>query len=377
MRKVIFALVVALLLTMLLPAYAQEELPTLDNLPVGEWSRIVPGGDTTCGLGGEYSFFVYPNEGDGLIIYFQGGGACWSGENCAADYVSMLGSGLYKQTVEEGESAAFAAGIFDFANAENPVGNYSAVVVPYCTADVHTGSITHEYTDGAGNTYTFAYNGVANSRAVLNWTFENFTEPAQIFLTGGSAGAYGSIFHADAVLSHYDGVRVVQLGDAGVGVVTRDWEGLAEWGTFDEIPDLEALEGLNLTPANFNTELYRATALAYPDNFFSQYTNWTDEVQIGFFFLQGGGATPQEAGGNWVTGARSRMTGLNSSLPNYANFVIGGGQHTILSLPEFYTYASNGVRVRDWVADMLAGEDVPDVLCNNCNAPEIVEPAMP
>ncbi|MBK9749732.1 MAG: hypothetical protein IPO91_23560 [Chloroflexi bacterium] len=39
---------------------------------------------------------------------------------------------------------------------------------------------------------------------------------------------------------------------------------------------------------------------------------------------------------------------------------------------EFYSYAVNGVRLRDWVADIATGRNVDTVACTNCDAPGFV-----
>ena len=54
-----------------------------------EWETITPGGDTGCGRGAEFRFQFRPGPAPGLVIDFQGGGACWDAATCA---VSVLPS---------------------------------------------------------------------------------------------------------------------------------------------------------------------------------------------------------------------------------------------------------------------------------------------
>ena len=54
-----------------------------------EWETIAPGGDTGCGRGAEFRFQFRPGPAPGLVIDFQGGGACWDAATCA---VSVLPS---------------------------------------------------------------------------------------------------------------------------------------------------------------------------------------------------------------------------------------------------------------------------------------------
>jgi hypothetical protein len=46
----------------------------------------------------------------------------------------------------------------------------------------------------------------------------------------------------------------------------------------------------------------------------------------------------------------------------------------VLPYPEFYTYQVDGVRVRDWVADIADGTPVDNVACTDCDEPELYEP---
>jgi hypothetical protein len=49
------------------------------------WETIQPGGDTGCGYGGTFQFHFRPGSSStsGLVIDFQGGGACWDALTCA------------------------------------------------------------------------------------------------------------------------------------------------------------------------------------------------------------------------------------------------------------------------------------------------------
>ena len=67
-----------------LPASAQDPqrsnaaaLPSFSELRSG-WNLLRPGGDTICAQGGEYAFSVRPGARDKLLIWLEGGGACWN-----------------------------------------------------------------------------------------------------------------------------------------------------------------------------------------------------------------------------------------------------------------------------------------------------------
>ena len=62
----------------------------------------------------------------------------------------------------------------------------------------------------------------------------------------------------------------------------------------------------------------------------------------------------------------SPTPGSSAEPARVAWLTAGGELHTILTRPEFYTYAAGGHRLRDWVAALAAGEAVPDVACTDC-----------
>jgi len=56
---------------------------------------------------------------------------------------------------------------------------------------------------------------------------------------------------------------------------------------------------------------------------------------------------------------------LEADAPNYRAFTPGGDLHWVTPRAEFYTYAINVMRFRDWVADIAAGKDVLTLHCTN------------
>ena len=189
-------------------------IANLEGLSPG-WNAIASGGETICSDGSPYRFFVRPADPEKLIVYFQGGGACWFGEICDPDLEPS-----YKINTSEDDPGRYK-GIFDFDNPANPFANHSIVFAPYCTADVHIGDKvaiyeSPEMDDHAPHPVTIHHKGFANSAAVLAWTYEHFFTPSSIFVTGSSAGAIPSPYYAMVIADHYGGVTnmlIAQLGD--------------------------------------------------------------------------------------------------------------------------------------------------------------------
>jgi hypothetical protein len=336
----------------------EVSMPPLTELIAGEWNTLIPGGDTECARETPFQFFVRPaadGNTDKLLIYYQGGGACWDLFTCSAG-----GTGMFDNVVNSAaEEIGDYNGIFDFENSQNPVADYNMVFIPYCTADVHIGDAVADY--GAG--LELHHNGFNNSMSALDWTYENFDAPAEIVVAGTSAGAYGSIYYAPYIIDQYPAARVVQFGDAGVGATPVGWEPLETWGMYNNMPEfVPGLEDVDPETYTLNV-IYDASASFYPDAVFSQYTTEADRVQTDFYNF---GSLDDRDAPPWAEVMEGNLAELNAANPNFYSYIAEGDTHTILAYPEFYTQESDGVLIRDWFAALVNGEPVEDVGCEGC-----------
>jgi hypothetical protein len=68
--------------------------------------------------------------------------------------------------------------------------------------------------------------------------------------------------------------------------------------------------------------------------------------------------------------AANRAT-IRDAVPSFRGYTSGGFRHVVLVATTFYQYATDGVRLVDWVANLAAGEEVDDVACDACERPEV------
>lgn len=351
----LFGLLVFAHLLPFLSSFAQDsqpaELPALDTLENG-WSTLVPGGDTVCSRGTPYQFFVRKAENptDKLLIYFQGGGACWNALTCRED------GGTFDDAVGTLEQEVLGYdGVFNYENPANPLIDYNVVFVPYCTGDIHIGDTSTRYL-----TIGIEHRGVDNSMSALNWAFSNFSTPQQIVIAGTSAGAYGAIYFTPLVAEQYPDATIVQHGDAGVGVSPVGWDVLQTWDIYANIPQFETV---SIDPETFEIRFLYEGAASYPNVQLSQFTTNADDVQTLFYSFSAPGGAP------WTDGMYASLETLDA-LPNFSSYVAGGELHTVLARPEFYTLTSNGVKFVDWFTALVKGEDVENVRCVACETEE-------
>lgn len=358
MRKTRFLLTLLFVFSFASGITAQDsgaDLPAFADLEPGVAHVLAPGGDTLCSRGTPYHFQVLPAaaESNNLQIHFQGGGACWNDGMCGDGEDQTFLDAASDTPVE------IDTGMWDRANPDNPLADYHRVFVSYCTGDVHVGNQLVTYGEGDA-AFDIAHYGAINAEAVLDWVYANFDAPERIAVTGSSAGAYGAIHFAPRIMAQYPETPVVMLGDAGVGVTPVGWEVLGQWGLFDTLP--EGYEDA-FDPATFTiNELYLTYGADFPQNTFAQFTTSGDTVQIGFSFLMG---TIR-----WENQMYGLLGELDAELDNFASYVIGGDLHTILSQPQFYTYAVDGVPFYAWLDALLNGE-VETIQCEVCEDPEM------
>ncbi|MFM7199371.1 MAG: pectin acetylesterase-family hydrolase [Myxococcota bacterium] len=345
------------------PARCGEGLKELDGACVAdipaEWTQIIPGGDTICSRGTEFSYFVRGGTVNKLVIGFDGGGACWDALSCSK------ANPTFSEAVTEGDNPnTLTDGVLDYNDPDNPFKDWYAVIIPYCTGDIHWGDNVATYYDDEGNANVIHHKGFINGQAVMKWIYEHFEAPETIFMTGVSAGAYGSIAFAPYVMEQYQQSDVIQVGDCGAGVVTQEFlaTGITNWDAQKNFP-LEEIREADLIELQLN-DVYIAVAEAYPYQLVGQYNTANDWNQRYYYELMSGDTA------GWSALMFESMDIIAEAVPNFRYYVAGGERHGILPYEEFYTYTVGDVSVRDWFADIVSGVDVKNTKCSSCAEPE-------
>jgi hypothetical protein len=110
------------------------------TLAAEAWTPFEGGSETTCADGSAVGFLERAADPTRVVLFFEGGGACFSEESCAFDgddKVYISSSEVTPQSLRD------RGGVFDFDEPQNPVADYSFVYVPYCTGDGHLGTASH------------------------------------------------------------------------------------------------------------------------------------------------------------------------------------------------------------------------------------------
>jgi hypothetical protein len=290
------------------------------NLPpewhVNEWAwNDVPG--NVCGYGQQTGFGVNVGTGSDVLIYMEGGGACFDEVTCA---VGIKGVGLagnfqtgYTATTFHGNPPR--GGIFDRDRANNPYKNSTLVYIPYCTGDFHSGSATRWFVT---QQKTAHWAGRTNFEHDLEKFAPLFQNASRVTLAGSSAGGFGAMFNFERVHEAFANIRVDLVADSAPLLWNQAlaFSGMATWNAFDTLPaDCPECK------SNFRS-FYRYYSTKYPQSRIAFTEFDQDNVMSAAFTLL---PMPQ-----FYQAIHDLTVKTLKPLPNVEYFDAAGGNHTML-----------------------------------------------
>jgi len=356
--------------------------PNVDNT---QFTTIAPTGTIKyqkkqltpqCIYGQPYIFFAKRGSVNKLVMYYEGGGACWDPTTCggptcdsAADQSDNPNNG--------------APGFADATNPNNPFRDWNVVFVSYCSCDIHFGENDKQYT----SSLLIHHRGYDNAKIAEKWAREHFLNPEVVFVTGSSAGAYGAWFHAPLLHSVWPASQFHVLADAGNGVVTADFLNnyFPNWNFKSNLPN--NIPGLKTALDSGSIADYtKAVATFFPATTWAHYATAYDGGsggQTGFYNIMLNNNNLIGAV-NWWTGScqfnqvmvqqvQDTAAALTST-NNYRYYIGTGSRHTMWGSDKVYTDTTGGVpTIVDWVDATLASSPPSannsawrNVECTNC-----------
>lgn len=318
-----------------------------------DWVMIEPGGETLCATGTPFRFHVRAGDPSRVMLFLNGGGACWSGDLCDLATEPTPYTPFADMASND---PALLEGVFDTANSENPFLGWTQVFVPYCTGDSHLGSKDVTYSTSTGGEATIHHRGKTNVQAALDWLYANRPDAKRVFVAGGSAGAIASPYYAAVVADHYPAAQIVQLADGSGGYRAPGIAGVLEaWGAFDGAPAWPELAAID--PATATTEdFFRVTAARHPGVKLARFDNVDDQVQQDFLGLLGSGEPVRAL-------VEANNAELAQDIPAIRTYAAKGDAHTALRFDAFYSTTAGGVDLADWVRDLAEGRAVETLSC--------------
>lgn len=321
------------------------------------WTPFDGGAGTSCADGSEPTFLERRADPERVVLYFEGGGACFSAETCAFE---GPGSTYVSTSWATAELLAEREGIFDVDEPENPLAGHSFIYVPYCTGDAHLGDRTARYSDEL----VVEHRGFVNGRAALDHVVTAYPDLEELVVAGMSAGSIPTPLYAGLASDAFPDARIVTLGD-GSGAFPSDpvlnaFVG-SLWGAEGAIPDWPVARDLGVRDWGV-PDLYRYAGLHAPDITFARFDYADDEAQAFYASLVG---IPSD---ELLELMDRNEAGIEAAGVDVASYVAPGSAHTILGSDAFYELEVAGVRFVDWVSDLVGGDETPpDVRCSDCD----------
>lgn len=145
---------------------------------------------------------------DKLMIYFDGGGLCFTAETCENNTANRDGFG-------EAELDAQVRSVdrrYLNRDASNPMRDYNMAYIPYCTGDLHAGDNDEGLTFN-GRTYRF--HGYPNATRYLSRILATWPDVKTLMIMGPSAGGYGATFNFERIQRAWSRAQTILVNDSG------------------------------------------------------------------------------------------------------------------------------------------------------------------
>jgi hypothetical protein len=286
-----------------------------------------------CGEGAPYSMATRDQGSQELMIFLEGGGACWS-DFCF--YINEVVPGIP------------ADGLLDPARENNPVKDWSQVYIPYCDGSLHAGDIDVDR-DGDGQIDIY-HRGLRNLSAALDVATRTFPAPRRILLAGQSGGAFGTTFALPLVRHIYPDAQIDILNDSGVGVLKPGQADflpqlIEEWNIGAFFPD----SCPECIPSDGHFTEYYIWQMNQDPGLRRGLLSYTQDTNLADLFLQIGAVAFEEA-------LREEMPQQEEAHPDRTHYwLVEGNGHTFVTLEPDQT--AGGVPLMDWIGTMLSGSD--------------------
>ena len=328
------------------------EFTPISSTDVGDgWTKHTfdpdGGNGPICIAGTPYSVFSRAANPSKLLIFEQGGGACWQDfYNC-----NVLS--------EAQEPPTARVGIWDFDSPDNPFADYSIVYMPYCDGSVFSGD--NDVFDpafgaaiGVPSAVVRFHRGLRNQTAGMDVARATFPNASRITVAGSSAGGVGVAGFAPFLVRFLYGnnPKLTVFNDAGPVATNLDAVGdiaarQADW-QFDQFYPASCTECDAFGQATAIIDWRLANDTSIREAFYE-----TDADATNRFFLDL--LPPNGTQSDYRDLILTEHGLLNASHPDrYKRFIVSGdNSHTALQSPLFYTQEVDGVLLNEWAEDFL------------------------
>lgn len=311
--------------------------------PMNQWTWTdFP--DSTCDDGTPTGIGINLGDPKKLLVFLNGGGACWSYATCIQLNTSAHGPYGKKQFDQGVASGALAGSLFDRGAAANPWKDYSFVFVPYCTGDLHGGDKDITYTQN-GDSHVFHHKGHANMKAFIPRIAATWPSTDKAVLSGASAGGYGTGLNYDLFRHYFPTGEGYMLDDSGPPLKATDFPAgfrdsfYASWNLGAD------LDGICPTCRMDIADIIPTLGKLYPNDRFALLSSLQDQTIRGYLLLSPSG---------FQTALLDLTATVIDPLPNFKYFLVPGETHTMLG--HAADFSQGGVSLNTWMTQFVSDD---------------------
>lgn len=282
-----------------------------------------------------------------VMVFLDQGGACFNTSTCSLNLSAFGSADFIPQS----------GGIFNRTDPDNPVRDWSFVFIPYCSGDVHAGKRPDGAVNGVGPQQFLGY---SNLDAFLSRIVPTFASARQVLFAGSSAGGFGVLLNADHVARWFAPIPVTVLSDSGPAMpnsvvapcLEQAWHDTWGFGA-GVMPDC----GADCPSASdYMIDHVLHFGWRYP-SYRGGLISSSHDATINFFFsfglngCQGGIIAPAD----YEAGLLAFRGQLQAQGTSFGTYFIPDTRHIWIMSDSGFATAVNGVMLKQWVTDLLAG----------------------
>jgi hypothetical protein len=356
-------------------------LEPLPDAPAGTWTPVeIP--DAKCRDGSSLKIFVrYSDASPNYFIYLEGGGVCLDDFFCGINPPNIESS-LTAESILTGVTGLEpfpqmpgGEGIFK-QDPANPVKDWNAIYVPYCTGDVYGGNKPNAtfppgFEGLGGHTAgTHQFVGFDTANKVLGRVVPTFPDAKKALITGSSAGGMGALLHshrwADMLKNAGFATRGFVISDSAMPFddqylakcTQKTWREL--WGLNPSFPS-DCAACFNEDGGGIATSMGKYLNDKYPNTseVLGGIISSQDDEIIGLFF---GSPVPNCTPTSYDLGVYNAA--INDFRDNIAgrgrfgSYFMAGPLHMHLWRPRFYETNGTSMTIAEWLGKILNNEPV-------------------
>lgn len=281
-----------------------------------------------------------------LVLLLDGGGVCTDYNSCVGRKIVQVGPFGPDQLQARADSLRSNPFLLRHQPA-NPLTDFTAIFVPYCTGDFHVGDRTVTYINPATQEETpFQHVGGVNVEHILTTVAEAYPHLDELLVMGFSAGGVGGWLNYPSIRKHFPNAEFKFISDGGPPLDTAllpqpNKFDLSHWTKTSPVADLCAD-----SCDNNLLKVAQRVLSNHPTDEIALLTSDQDYVNRFYLDIEG----PQ-----YASILKASLQDHLQSFPNFKAFVVSGSDHVLFS--DTSIRAQNDKALSTWLIDFI--EDAP------------------